>query len=107
MKSANIDKAQRYAERKALAVIMLGVIATKAYAQGDLEPVQGTLDQLIQIFTGAIGTSLAVLAVIACGILAWVGRMTWFFAGSIILGIILVFGSARIVEFFKGAVGGN
>jgi type IV secretion system protein VirB2 len=107
MNTTNMNKIQLYAERAALAAIMLSMIATKAYAQGDLEPVQGTLDQLIQIFTGAIGTSLAVLAVIACGVLAWVGRMTWFFAGSIIMGIILVFGSARIVEFFKGAVGGT
>ena len=84
---------------------MLGLLASKAFAR-DLSPVQSTLDQIVQLFTGTLGTSLAILAVISCGVLAWVGRLTWNLAGSIILGIVFVFGSANIVEFFKGAAGG-
>jgi type IV secretion system protein VirB2 len=84
---------------------MLGALASNALAQ-DLTPVQSTLDQIVQLFTGTLGTSLAILAVISCGVLAWVGRLTWNLAGSIILGIVFVFGSANIVEFFKGAAGG-
>jgi type IV secretion system protein VirB2 len=86
--------------------LMLGVLASRAFAAGDLTPVQSTLDQIVQLFTGTLGTSLAILAVISCGVLAWVGRLTWNLAGSIILGIVFVFGSANIVEFFKGAAGG-
>lgn len=85
--------------------LLLGLMASKAFAQ-DLTPVQSTLDQIVQLFTGTLGTSLAILAVISCGVLAWVGRLTWNLAGSIILGIVFVFGSANIVEFFKGAAGG-
>ena len=51
-------------------------------------------------------TSLAVLAVIAAGFMAFVGRLTWGIAGSIVFGITLVFGSAQIVQFFQSAVGG-
>ena len=77
-----------------------------AFAQGgQLAPVQSTLQQLVQTLTGPIATSLAVLAVIACGISAFAGRLTWFFAGSVIFGIVLVFGSAQIVAFFQSAVG--
>ena len=47
----------------------------------------------------------AILAVIACGFLAWSGRLTWGIAGSVIFGIVLVFGSAQIVQFFQSAVG--
>jgi type IV secretion system protein VirB2 len=65
------------------------------------------LQTLVQTLTGPIATSLAILAVIAAGFLAWVGRLTWFFAGSIIFGIVLVFGSAQIVAFFQAAVGGG
>ena len=83
----------------------MSLMASKALAQ-DLTPVQSTLDQIVQLFTGTLGTSLAILAVISCGVLAWVGRLTWNLAGSIILGIVFVFGSANIVEFFKGAAGG-
>ncbi|MCC3247477.1 TrbC/VirB2 family protein, partial [Methylocystis sp. WRRC1] len=60
---------------------------------GTLSPVQSTLQTLVQTLTGPISTSLAILAVIAAGFLAWAGRMTWGIAGSIIFGIVLVFGS--------------
>ncbi len=93
------------ATRASGAGLTLSLMASKALAQ-DLTPVQSTLDQIVQLFTGTLGTSLAILAVISCGVLAWVGRLTWNLAGSIILGIVFVFGSANIVEFFKGAAGG-
>ncbi len=67
---------------------LIGLHAS-AYAQ-QLQPVQSTLQRLI-----------------AAGFLAFVGRLTWFFAGSIIFGIVLVFGSAQIVSFFQSAVGGG
>ena len=84
----------------------LTVHGSPAWAQGgNLQPVQSTLQQLIQVLTGPIATSLAILAVIALGMMAWVGRLTWYFAGSIIFGIVLVFGSTQIVQFFQSAVG--
>ncbi len=82
------------------------LIAIEAQAQsGTLQPVQSTLNQLVQALTGPIATALATLAVIACGFFAWAGRLTWGVAGSVIFGIVLVFGSAQIVQFFQSAVG--
>jgi type IV secretion system protein VirB2 len=81
---------------------------TEALAQssgGTLAPVQTTLEQLVSVLTGQIATSLAVLAVISCGFFAWAGRLTWGIAGSIIFGIVLVFGATQIVSFFQSAVG--
>lgn len=87
-------------------VVLVTVHGAPAWAQGgNLQPVQSTLQQLIQVLTGPIATSLAILAVIALGMMAWVGRLTWYFAGSIIFGIVLVFGSTQIVQFFQSAVG--
>lgn len=95
-----------WAGRIVLATVMGAVIAGPALAGGGtLQPVQSTLQTLTQTLTGAIATSLAILAVIAAGFLAFVGRLTWGIAGSIIFGIILVFGSAQIVSFFQSAVG--
>jgi type IV secretion system protein VirB2 len=85
---------------------LLIALHSSAYAN-QLQPVQSTLQRLVQTLTGPIATSLAILAVIAAGFLAFVGRLTWFFAGSIIFGIVLVFGSAQIVSFFQSAVGGG
>ncbi|MBN9489848.1 MAG: TrbC/VIRB2 family protein [Alphaproteobacteria bacterium] len=93
--------------RRTLAGTVLALGATAACAQsgGTLQPVQSTLQQLVSTMTGPIATSLATLAVIACGFFAWTARLTWGIAGSVIFGIVLVFGSAQIVQFFQSAVG--
>lgn len=98
---------ESWIERVALAGAVALTIAVPALAQsgGQLQPVQSTLQTLVNTLTGPISTSLAVLAVIACGLMAFVGRLTWGFAGSVIFGIVLVFGSAQIVQFFQSAVG--
>ena len=85
--------------------LTLALAMGDALAQGTLAPVQSTLQTLVTALTGPIATSLAILAVIACGFLAWSGRLTWGIAGSVIFGIVLVFGSAQIVQFFQSAVG--
>ncbi|MCA0404796.1 MAG: TrbC/VirB2 family protein [Proteobacteria bacterium] len=91
--------------RLALIVSALALFGVDAFAQGTLQPVQSTLQTLVQALTGPIATSLAILAVIACGFLAWSGRLTWGISASVISGIVLVFGSAQIVQFFQSAVG--
>ena len=101
------DFVRRLLSRGSAALALLAVSAVDAAAQsgGTLQPVQSTLTQLVQALTGPIATALATLAVIACGLFAWSGRLTWGIAGSVIFGIVLVFGSAQIVQFFQSAVG--
>ena len=89
----------------ALALSAFAAGEALAQAGGSLQPVQSTLTQLVTTLTGQIATSLAVLAVIGSGFLAWAGRLTWGIAGSIIFGIVLVFGATQIVSFFQSAVG--
>lgn len=89
----------------ALAWVAASGTGAAAQAAGTLQPVQSTLTQLITALTGPIATALATLAVIACGLFAWAGRLTWGIAGSVIFGIVLVFGSAQIVQFFQSAIG--
>lgn len=93
--------------RRTVAGAILAFSATAASAQsgGTLQPVQSTLQQLVSMLTGPISTSLATLMVIGCGFAAWAGRLTWGLAGAGIFGIVLVFGSAQIVQFFQSAVG--
>ena len=86
------------------AILLMSVTAASAQSS-TLQPVQSTLTQLVSAPTGSISTALATLAVIACGFFAWSGRLTWGIAGSVIFGIVLVFGSAQIVQFFQSAVG--
>lgn len=95
-----------FARPAALAAALTLLALDPAAAQSSsLQPVQSTLTQLVSVLTGSIATALATLAVIACGFFAWSGRLTWGIAGSVIFGIVLVFGSAQIVQFFQSAVG--
>ncbi|KIZ46698.1 MULTISPECIES: TrbC/VirB2 family protein [Nitrobacteraceae] len=87
------------------ALLTASIADAAAQTGGTLQPVQSTLTQLVSALTGPIATALATLAVIACGFFAWSGRLTWGIAGSVIFGIVLVFGSAQIVQFFQSAVG--
>ena len=107
MQHANM-RARRLATMAMMAAALAAGISDPALAQagGQLQPVQSTLQTLVQTLTGPIATALAVLAVIACGFFAFVGRLTWGLAGSVIFGIVLVFGSAQIVQFFQSALGG-
>ena len=96
----------KFKTRALLSGAMFLVTIDQAFAQSStLQPVQSTLTQLVSALTGSIATALATLAVIACGFFAWSGRLTWGIAGSVIFGIVLVFGSAQIVQFFQSAVG--
>lgn len=81
--------------------IQLLLISTSAFA----EPWDGPVERIIDILTGPLARSIAVLVCIFLGYLAWAGQMTWQRAGSFILGIILIFGSAAIADLFIGEVG--
>lgn len=88
------------------AALPLLFVTTQALAGGgSLQPVQSTLQQLVQTLTGPIATSLAILFCIFMGFMAWAARLTWSVAGFWIFGTVLVFGSAQITEFFQNAVG--
>lgn len=89
---------------KAIFFLATVLFAKEAFAQ-NIQPVTGMLETLISVLTGPIASMLAILAVISCGFLAWSGRFTWGIAGSVIMGIVLVFGSTQIVSFFRGALG--
>lgn len=93
-------------------ILLIGVTAAgsiaashPAFAQAGLQPVQSLLQTIINVLTGPIASMLAIIAVISCGFLAWTGRFTWGIAGSVIMGIVLVFGSTQIVSFFQNALG--
>ena len=68
-------------------------------------PWDGAAQKVIAIFTGGFARSLAIIAVMGLGIAAWAGKLSWQWAINIILGIVLVFGAAAIVDYFISAVG--
>lgn len=68
------------------------------------EPWDGPVERIIDILTGPLARSIAVLVCIFLGYLSWAGQMSMRLAGTFILGIVLIFGSAAIADLFIGEV---
>lgn len=55
--------------------------------------------QVLMIFQGGLMRSLAIIAVISCGIAAMAGKLSWDWAIKIIVGLVLMFGATAIVDY--------
>lgn len=56
-----------------------------------------------QILT--ILTPIAVIAVMVAGVMAWFGKISWWWLVGVVVGIVLVFGSPQIVAWIRGMFG--
>ena len=81
--------------------------ADLAFAQstGPFAPLETAVQMIVDFITGPFGRLLAIIAVIGLGFLAFAGRLSWFTAGAVVLGIGLVFGAPAIVDQMISAVG--
>lgn len=82
-----------------LALALVAVVPELAIAA----PWDSAGDKVLAIFTGGLTRTLAIIAVIACGIAALAGKLPWQWAINIIVGIVLIFGSAAIVDYVVAA----
>ncbi len=69
-------------------------------------PWDSAATQVLSIFTGGLTRTLAIIAVIACGIAAVAGKLSWDWAIKIIIGIVLIFGATAIVDYVIAGSGG-
>jgi type IV secretion system protein VirB2 len=101
---------------RALKVVAIGAIiaatqvisADFAMAQATNQafaPLQTVVQALVDFITGPFGRLVAIIAVIGLGFLAFAGRLSWFTAGAVILGMGLVFGAPAIVDQLISTVG--
>ena len=104
----------RFAGRQAASALMFAgivlaclVLSQPAFAQssGAFAPLETAVQMIVDFITGPFGRLLAIIAVIALGFLAFAGRLSWFTAGAVVLGIGLVFGAPAIVDEMIAAVG--
>ena len=89
-------------------VVLFDVLATLFFTQSasaqELAPLENVVDFLVNFLTGAFARSIAIIAVAVLGYLGLTGRLRWGIAGSVILGIALIFGAATIVDAISGSV---
>jgi type IV secretion system protein VirB2 len=82
-------------------------LAQSAGGSGAFAPLQTAVQMIVDFITGPFGRLLAIIAVIGLGFLAFAGRLSWFTAGAVVIGIGLVFGAPAIVDQLISAVGQN
>lgn len=58
---------------------------------------------VLTFFTGGLTRTIAIICVILCGLASLAGRLRPDWAVNIIIGILLIFGSAAIVDYFAEA----
>jgi len=66
-------------------------------------PWDDTADKVLEIFTGGLTRTLAIIAIIIAGVLAMFGKMQWSWVVNIVIGIVLIFGGAAIVDYVIAA----
>ncbi|OWW02327.1 VIRB2 type IV secretion [Rhizobium sp. R72] len=96
-------------------VAVLGALGLMQFAAADLAmaqatnqafaPLQTVVQAVVDFITGPFGRLVAIIAVIGLGFLAFAGRLSWFTAGAVVLGIGLVFGAPAIVDQLISTVG--
>ncbi|MBK7549936.1 MAG: TrbC/VIRB2 family protein [Rhodoferax sp.] len=92
--------------RRALALITGLTVASFLLTPGlaMATPWDGAAASVLAIFTGGLARTIAIIAVIACGIAAIAGKLSWDWAIKIIVGIVLIFGATSIVDYVIAAV---
>jgi type IV secretory pathway VirB2 component (pilin) len=91
--------------RQSLKVIGLVTVALVAFYPefAAAAPWDGMANWVLGMLTGGLTRTIAIIAVIGCGIAAFSGRLEWSRAIAIGVGCALIFGSAAVVDAMIGA----
>lgn len=90
--------------RTRLLLLLPLLLLTEPVLAQELAPLENVVDFFVNFLTGAFARSVAIIAVAVLGFLGLTGRLRWAIAGSVILGIALIFGAATIVDAISGSV---
>lgn len=88
----------------AVGILLLGTISFPAAVLAQTSPFDTGANSFVD-FALTIATPVAILIVIAAGIAAAVGRISWAWAIGGIIGIAVIFGSEQIVTWIRGLFG--
>ena len=108
-KTAYIDNAQQKRETSGKTLSMIAMLLIVLFFMAPelamAEPWDAAAQKVMDIFTGGLARTLAIIAVIACGIAAIAGKLSWDWAIKNIIEIVLIFGALAIVDYIISAVG--
>lgn len=82
-------------------VVFLSLLPEIALAA---QPWDNMLNTIIGIFTGGTARLIAILVCVGLGLAAFFSKLSWRLAGGFIAGIVLIFGSAAVADFFIAGI---
>lgn len=88
---------------KALTIVAALVLVPKVAFAASTAAWEKPLDALITILQGGIARSVAILAIIAAGFLAWFSYLRWTYFFFVLAGVILVFGAPQLADVLIAA----
>lgn len=88
--------------RKLLASFIVLMMTLPGMAMA--EPWDDVGNKVLEILTGGLARTIAIIIVAALGISAMAGKMSWGWAANVIIGIVLVFGGAALVDFIISVI---
>ncbi|MFK7844044.1 MAG: TrbC/VirB2 family protein [Rhodothermales bacterium] len=80
--------------------MLVAIAAVSPAAAQDLSPITTMLTAIGTALTGPVGRALGLVALAAVGVLFLTGRMNWLYAGSVVVGLVILFGAATILAGF-------
>ncbi len=84
-------------------LLLILVIPNIAFAAGGT-PISGAIDWVLDLLTNGIARSVAILTIVMLGYMSFAGRLSAEFVAKVIFGLVLIFGSATLVDLMIAAV---
>jgi type IV secretory pathway VirB2 component (pilin) len=85
---------------------LIALAAGPAYAQTVGGDIGGFIDNIIELLNSNVIRGLAIIAIIVTGIAWMFGHLDMRRAGTVVVGIIVIFSAAAIVDLITGGGGG-
>lgn len=89
-----------------LFAVVVGVSLLPETSSAATNVIEQVFCNLVLIMNGTTGKAIATIAIIAVGVGALLGKISWGMALIVAIGVALVFGAASIVTALGGAAGG-
>ena len=87
-----------------LALVVTALAPPSPAIAQDLTPALTIAEGIRDFLTGDFARAVAAIGLAACGFMAFAGRMPWSVAIAVIVGIVLVFGAATMVDEIADAM---
>lgn len=89
---------------KSIALLTLILLVISEPSLAATTPIENMLNGIVSFFNSAIMRTIAIIAVIVLGLMAFFGKLSWERAGYVVAGIVLTFGASALVDQFSGFV---